>query len=90
VLDDLAVDAAADFEVVAIGQLIGRDDFGPDGRETREGLADAELRRGANQLTGPRRPPAQATNSSQRANTACGSAANRPSLAFSTSVAPSG
>ena len=53
VLDDLAVYAAADFEVVAIGQLIGRNDFGPDGRETRERLTDAELRRGADQLTGP-------------------------------------
>ena len=52
-LDDLAVYAAADFEVVAIGQLIGRDDLGPDGRETREGLTDAELGRGADQLTGP-------------------------------------
>jgi len=50
VLHLLAVDRAAEFEVVGVGELIQRDQAGPDRPETGQRLAQAELRRGGRRL----------------------------------------
>ena len=51
----LAVDQAAELQVVPAGQLIRGDQPGPDRCETWVGLAQAELRRGGRQLQDPLR-----------------------------------